>query len=92
MTAVHLNVYVAIGTAAASRTVHLVDRMVQELGIEATINVIDVLESPEAAEQADVIATPTIDCVLPLPLRRVVGIPTTTRDLVHGLVLDGHVA
>lgn len=40
---------------------------------ECAVRVIDVLEQPERAEEANVIATPTLIRRAPLPVRRVVG-------------------
>ena len=87
---VHIKVYIAAGTAGATRTVQVVREMAAlSIEGEVAIEVIDVLTSPELAERADVLATPTIDCVAPLPRRRVVGIPSGAADLARGLILDG---
>ena len=38
-----------------------------------SLDIIDVLENPEAAERDRILATPTLIKTLPLPLRRVIG-------------------
>jgi circadian clock protein KaiB len=43
------------------------------LGDRFQIEVVDVLEQPEAAESALVIATPTVMRLFPPPIRRVIG-------------------
>lgn len=88
MTETCIKVYLAGGTAAGARTLQIVGRMVEEvLAGKAEIEVIDVLANPELAESADVLATPTIDCVMPLPHRRVVGVPDTSAQLANALIL-----
>jgi circadian clock protein KaiB len=37
------------------------------------VQVIDILEHPEAADQANIVATPTLIRRLPLPMRRIIG-------------------
>lgn len=44
-----------------------------ELEGRYSLDVIDVLEDPEAAERDRVLATPTLIKELPLPLRRIIG-------------------
>src|SRR5437868_1751614 len=44
-----------------------------ELEGRYSLDIIDVLENPEAAERDRVLATPTLIKELPLPLRRVIG-------------------
>ncbi len=44
-----------------------------ELKGECEIEIVDVLEHPELAERAHILATPTVIRHLPLPIRRFVG-------------------
>lgn len=86
-----LHVYVAGGTAAAARVLRTVQEMVDShLGGHADVRVIDVLENPQAAEDGDVLVTPTVDCLAPLPRRRAVGMPIDAASLAAGLMLDDH--
>jgi circadian clock protein KaiB len=50
-----------------------------------TLEIIDVLEDPEAAERDRVLATPTLIKQLPPPLRRVVGDLSDKEKVLFGL-------
>jgi circadian clock protein KaiB len=52
------------------------------------ISVIDVLEDPLAAEEANVIATPTLIRKVPPPPRRIVGDLSAADVLLSGLGID----
>ncbi len=52
------------------------------------LQVVDVLEQPELAEAANVIATPALVKRAPLPVRMIVGDLTQTERVLHGLDLD----
>jgi circadian clock protein KaiB len=51
--------------------------------------VVDVLEDPEAAESANVLATPTLIKRAPPPLRRIVGDLSQTQVVLRGLDFHG---
>jgi circadian clock protein KaiB len=51
------------------------------------LEVTDVLESPEAAEEANIVATPTLVRWRPLPVRVIVGDLSSTIAVEHGLGL-----
>lgn len=86
---VHLVVYVAGGTAAATQATRMVRDLVEgHLGGDADVRVVDVMQDPQAAEDHRVMVTPTIDCLAPLPLRRAVGIPQSVAELASALMLD----
>ena len=53
-----------------------------------TLRVTDVLENAEAADAANVIATPAVLRHSPLPRRMIVGDLSRRDALVHGLGLD----
>lgn len=52
------------------------------------LRVIDVLEQPEEAEHAKVLATPTLIKQLPPPLRRVIGDLSDKEKLLLGLEIN----
>jgi circadian clock protein KaiB len=52
-----------------------------------TLEVIDVLEQPDLAEEAKVLATPTLIKLLPPPLRRIIGDLSDKEKLLIGLEL-----
>lgn len=52
---------------------------------EYELLIIDVLDNPELAEQDQVLATPTLIKILPLPVRRIIGDFTDTQKVLLGL-------
>lgn len=58
-----------------------------ELCGEYDLEIVDVLEHPERAEEAKILATPTLIKRLPPPLRRVVGDLSDKDKLLIGLEL-----
>jgi len=56
-----------------------------DLGGDCSLEVIDVLEQPDRAEEAKVLATPTLLKLLPPPLRRIVGDLSDKEKLLVGL-------
>jgi circadian clock protein KaiB len=59
-----------------------------ELRGKYRLEIVDVLKDPQRAEDAKVLATPTLIKQLPLPLRRVVGDLTDREKLLVGLQLQ----
>lgn len=57
----------------------------QELGGQYELEIIDVLEFPDLAEDEKILATPTLIKSLPLPLRRVIGDLSDTEKVLLGL-------
>jgi circadian clock protein KaiB len=57
----------------------------EDLGGEYELDIIDVLEDPEAAEEAKILATPTLIKQLPPPLRRVIGDLSNKDKVLLGL-------
>lgn len=57
----------------------------EELEGRYELEIIDVLEQPEAAEEARVLATPTLIKRLPPPLRRVIGDLSDKEKVLLGL-------
>jgi circadian clock protein KaiB len=56
-----------------------------ELGGKYELQVIDVLEEPQLAEDEKILATPTLIKQLPPPLRRVIGDLSDTEKVLLGL-------
>ncbi len=69
---------------------HLETLCAQRLDHAYEVQVIDVLENPEAALAAQILATPTIVRELPLPQRRLVGDLSNAERVIRalGLVAD----
>ena len=81
-----LKLYVAgKGARAEAAIANLRQLCDNELRGRYELEVIDVLESPERAEQAKILATPTLIKHLPPPLRRVIGDLTDKEKLLLGL-------
>jgi circadian clock protein KaiB len=59
----------------------------EELKGEYRLDIIDVLEHPEEADNERVLATPTLIKQLPPPLRRVIGDLTDKEKVLFGLAL-----
>jgi circadian clock protein KaiB len=57
----------------------------EDLGGEYQLDIIDVLQDPEAAEEAKILATPTLIKQLPPPLRRVIGDLSNKEKVLLGL-------
>lgn len=58
-----------------------------ELGAQYDLEVIDVLEHPQVAEDQRILATPTLVKQLPPPLRRVIGDLSDRDKVLLGLEL-----
>ena len=56
-----------------------------DLGGDCSLEIIDVLEQPARAEEAKVLATPTLIKLLPPPLRRIIGDLSDKDRLLVGL-------
>lgn len=59
----------------------------EELRGQYQLEIIDVLENPEAAESEKILATPTLIKQLPPPLRRVIGDLTDKEKVLFGLAV-----
>ena len=76
-------------TSASSRTATAIANLrricEQELAGQYDLEIIDVLEHPDLAENEKILATPTLIKSLPLPLRRVIGDLSNTEKVLLGL-------
>ena len=81
-----LTLYVTGQTARSVRAITNLRRICDEqLGGEYDMNVIDVLERPQLAEDEKILATPTLIKELPLPIRRIIGDLADTEKVLLGL-------
>ena len=87
--AFRLKLYVTGQTARSLRAIanlkHLCD---EELGGEYELEVIDVLERPQLAEDEKILATPTVVKELPPPIRRIIGDLSDSDMVLLGLDLQ----
>ena len=78
----HLRLFVTGEGMLTKRAIENVQRICDhDLNGMVDIEVIDVLTDPEKAEEAKILATPTLIRQLPEPLRRIIG-DLTDRGLV----------
>jgi circadian clock protein KaiB len=68
--------------SAVANLRHICDH---ELRGDYSLEIIDVLEQPDLAEEAKVLATPTLIKLLPPPLRRIIGDLSDKERLLVGL-------
>jgi len=85
-----LSLYVAGATLRSERAIANIHRILSDfLTTNCEINIIDVLEDPGAAEQAKIMATPTLIREEPLPERRVIGDLSDTIAVLRALNIPG---
>jgi circadian clock protein KaiB len=83
-----LKLYVAGSSPRATLAIENLKRICEaDLSGRYTLEIIDVLERPELAEQDRILATPTLIKQLPPPLRRVIGDLSDSEKVLLGLEL-----
>lgn len=81
-----LKLYVTGTSSRAQQAISNLQRICeQELQGKYDLEIIDVLENPELAEDARILATPTLIKRLPPPLRRVIGDLSDKEKVLLGL-------
>jgi circadian clock protein KaiB len=84
-----LTLYVAGQNPRAERAItKLRHSLGQRLGLQAQVTTIDVLDRPDLAEEALILATPTLIKESPDPVRRMMGDLSDTDRVIEGLRLD----
>ncbi len=83
-----LRLYITGHTARSNRAIiNLQDICKQELKGQYRMEVIDVLEHPQLAEDERILATPTLIKRLPPPIRRIIGDLSDVEQVLLGLDL-----
>lgn len=83
-----LKLYITGQTPRAALAIGNLQRIcAEELEGKYELQIIDVLEHPQLAEDEKVLATPTLIKSLPPPLRRVIGDLSDTEKVLLGLDL-----
>lgn len=83
-----LKLFITGQTPRSSRAIANLRRICEEgLGEDYDLTIIDVLEWPQLAEAAKVLATPTLIKEFPLPARRFIGDLSATEKVLLGLDL-----
>lgn len=81
-----VRLYVAGMTPTAQRALHNLEAIVHEnLGDEAEIEVVDLLERPQLAEDEKIFAVPTAVRHMPEPIRKVIGDFSDAEKTLVGL-------
>jgi circadian clock protein KaiB len=80
-----LTLFVSGGTPRANQAIANLRRICADLGGDYDLQVIDVLQQPELAEEEKILATPTLIKRLPPPLRRVIGDLSDKEKVLLGL-------
>ena len=84
-----LKLYIAGRDSRAQSAIQNLQRICnEELRGQYELQVIDVLERPDEAEEAKILATPTLIKQLPPPLRRVIGDLSDKEKLLLGLEIN----
>jgi circadian clock protein KaiB len=85
---INISLYVLSNSAQSIRAIKTVNSICQnELKGQCKLQIIDIQEMPEAAEKYAIIAAPTLIKFLPLPLRRILGDFTNSKELLLALQL-----
>jgi circadian clock protein KaiB len=88
MNGVRLRLYVTGRTARSEAAINNLHAIVEEhLPEEPEVEIVDVLEEPELAEEHHILVTPTLDKILPMPARRIIGDLSDADAVVRGLGL-----
>jgi circadian clock protein KaiB len=89
MSAFILKLYVSGRSQRAERAIASLRALCErELAGKYAIEVIDVLTQPQVAEEAKILATPTVVKQLPPPIRRVIGDLSDAEQVLVGLDLQ----
>ncbi len=87
-TSVELCLFVAGDTGPSARARRQFERLRAELGgADWRVEVVDVVERPELAERAGIVATPVLVRVSPLPRRSIIGDLADVRAVADVLEL-----
>jgi len=88
MTTIVLRLYIAGLTTTAERAIDNLGRLVSRLernGHRVDVEVVDILERPQLAEDEHILATPVVIKKSPLPSRRIVGDLSEQDKVLIGL-------
>jgi circadian clock protein KaiB len=83
-----LRLYITGRTAQSESAITNLRRICeQDLAAEYEVEVIDVLERPQLAQDQKILVTPTLVRELPLPARRIAGDLSNREHVLHALGL-----
>jgi circadian clock protein KaiB len=83
-----LKLYITGKTPRSQRAIANLQRICEvDLGGAYDMEIIDVLERPQLAEDEKILATPTLVKELPMPIRRIIGDLSNSEKVLLGLDL-----
>ncbi|ACK71407.1 KaiB domain protein [Gloeothece citriformis PCC 7424] len=83
-----LKLYITGNSVKSQRAIANLLRICQEeLDQQYSVEIIDVLEQPDLAEEEKILVTPTLIKQLPPPLQRIIGDMSNTQKVLLGLDL-----
>lgn len=82
-----LRLYVTGRSPRSEHAIANLKHLCEEELKDYTVDIIDVLEQPQLAENEKIMATPTLIKELPPPLRRIIGDLSATDQVLLGLDL-----
>jgi circadian clock protein KaiB len=90
MTTLQLELYVTGRSVSSVAAIANLERILGKSGLDGQwhLVIVDVLDQPDAAEAANIVATPTLIRRAPAPVRRLVGDLSPTDVVLRGLGLD----
>jgi len=89
MSAYIFDLYIAGHTSRSRQAARSMERLCEErFPGDYSLNIIDVLEDPRAAEEEKIIATPTLVQRAPRAGRRIIGVPPDSETMLRALGLD----
>ena len=81
-----LRLYITGNSVRSQQAIANVCRICQEeLSDQYSVEIIDVLEQPQMAEEEKIMVTPTLIKQLPPPLQRIIGDMSNTQKVLFGL-------
>jgi circadian clock protein KaiB len=84
-----LLLYVAGNSATSQRAIVNMKELQRIIGPKCKIEIVDVITNPELAEQAGVLATPTLSYEHPERPRRIIGDLSDTERVLEFLGIEG---
>ncbi|MFO7807153.1 MAG: circadian clock KaiB family protein [Candidatus Moraniibacteriota bacterium] len=84
---IQLNLYITQKNDKVEKMIEELKKVLKELEDEYELEVVNISENPEVAEKEKILATPTLEKKLPLPVRRIIGDLSDQEGVLAGLDL-----
>jgi circadian clock protein KaiB len=83
-----IRLYVVGNTGRSKKAIHDLETILKtDFKGEYSLDVVNILEKPELAEEDKILATPTVVKLLPVPIRKVIGDLSNKEKILLGLDL-----